>query len=826
MRRTLMLGFTVMLVACLDAPEPPATGESAQELTRDQALVSTRDCWWVSAVGGDRGVTWRQAGYDREAAGGWTFECAPFGYGESYLAETIPFGSDPNNKPPTVYALNEFTVDDPAELQGLRIEAMYDDGFVAYINGVEVARRAMPSGAVTYNTLAFGHEATNGEFERIDIAAHLGLIVAGQNTFQVEIHQQSRSSSDLVMAVGLIAQVQDPPPPPAEAYIPRHSEWRFWDGGGDLGSAWRQPGFDVSEWKRGRGALGYGETYIRTTVSYGPSESNKHITTYFRRDLIVHDPSMIKGIIGRLQYDDGVVVYLNGTRIMTAAMPSGTITASTLSLGHEATMFQYDSFDWSAHRGLLRAGVNTVAIEVHQQSASSSDLVFDAEVVLVVGGTPTSSGGGTQVPRRSIWTYWDRGGDLGTAWRNVAYDTSTWASGSGPLGYGESYIATTVGYGSSSTNKHPTTYFRKRVPVSLAGGATVTGLTAEVMYDDGVVIYLNGQEVRRLSMPTGTVTWTTRSTGHEANNAYVSVDLGAFKHLIVDGDNVIAVEVHQVDASSSDLVFDMSLDVRTSGGGGQSTPVFTPYAGNPIISPSGWDSEVFWRAATVGQPHVLRVGGQWVMFYIGSDGGGPHDAVGRAVSSDGISWTLDDDPIAFGPLADVVHDGTHYIKYMGSHWDDQLTVSRSVDGLTWTGHTVVDTTDNWDATVLWDGDGFEMWNLGPVGLVYATSSDGFQWNMHGVVTGIEDGRAMDVIKEDGVYKAWDSDFSDENIVYYTSPDGRTWSRHGISLATGPEGTWSDDSVYAPSVVRDGTRLRMWYTGGGTGDGSHIGTATE
>src|SRR5688572_7673621 len=56
------------------------------------------------------------------------------------------------------------------------------------------------------------------------------------------------------------------------------------------------------------------------------------------------------------------------------------------------------------------------------------------------------------IARRSPWRHWDRGGDLGTAWAATSFDASSWASGAGPLGYGESYLQTTVGYGPSASN--------------------------------------------------------------------------------------------------------------------------------------------------------------------------------------------------------------------------------------------------------------------------------------------------------------------------------------------------------------------------------------
>ena len=57
-------------------------------------------------------------------------------------------------------------------------------------------------------------------------------------------------------------------------------------------------------------------------------------------------------------------------------MPAGPITATTLAPGYE-TGDNYATIDWTAGKGLLVAGPNVLAVEVHQASGSSSDLTFD-----------------------------------------------------------------------------------------------------------------------------------------------------------------------------------------------------------------------------------------------------------------------------------------------------------------------------------------------------------------------------------------------------------------------------------------------------------------
>jgi len=87
----------------------------------------------------------------------------------------------------------------------------------------------------------------------------------------------------------------------------------------------------------------------------------------------------------------------------------------------------------------------------------------------------------------------------------------------------------------------------------------------QVLRDDGVIVYLNGVEVYRNNMPPGPVTYTTLASAVAADeNAYLEVPLASeFLHL--DEVNILAVEVHQANVTSSDLGFDLALG-GTAGG--------------------------------------------------------------------------------------------------------------------------------------------------------------------------------------------------------------------------------------------------------------------
>ena len=263
-------------------------------------------------------------------------------------------------------------------------------------------------------------------------------------------------------------------------------------------------------------------------------------------------------MLGDVMYDDGFVAYLNGVELGRAAMPTGTITATTLSSGHEASN-SYQAFDWSAARGALHAGTNVLAVEVHQAGVTSSDLVFDLALTLDTGVPPPPPPAGQDIARGSVWRFWDRSAAPASSWATPSFDDASWASGPGVFGYGESFIVTPVSYGPDPNNKIITTYFRRWFNVAAPSAAT--RLRAELIYDDGVVVYLNGHEISRLHMPAGTIGPTTLAPGYETSDIYEASDWSAFNGYLVPGANLLAVEVHQAWLTSSDLAFDLALDV-------------------------------------------------------------------------------------------------------------------------------------------------------------------------------------------------------------------------------------------------------------------------
>ncbi|MDH5604789.1 MAG: CotH kinase family protein, partial [Cyclobacteriaceae bacterium] len=138
---------------------------------------------------------------------------------------------------------------------------------------------------------------------------------------------------------------------------------------------WQSQGFDDSGWQKGPGGCGYGDgddaTIIPATLS-----------VYMRYRFQVSDTSVINQAFLHADYDDGFVAYLNGVEIARANVGKTGIEPpynQPATVGHEAVMYQKGLperflIDSVLLKSVLTTGENILAVQVHNQSITSSDL--------------------------------------------------------------------------------------------------------------------------------------------------------------------------------------------------------------------------------------------------------------------------------------------------------------------------------------------------------------------------------------------------------------------------------------------------------------------
>ncbi len=166
------------------------------------------------------------------------------------------------------------------------------------------------------------------------------------------------------------------PLPPATALITRGAVWKYRDTASVAPGGWQNLGFDDDNWPEGPAQLGFGDGDEATRIA-----DNDQITSYFRRTFSVGNPADFSSLSLWMLRDDGGVAYLNGTEIFRSpnlpAAPAVISYATTTSSPNGENTIDTATFSTNA----LRAGANTLAVEIHQQGATSSDVSFDFELI-------------------------------------------------------------------------------------------------------------------------------------------------------------------------------------------------------------------------------------------------------------------------------------------------------------------------------------------------------------------------------------------------------------------------------------------------------------
>lgn len=348
----------------------------------------------------------------------WRTGAGPFGFG-TFSGVTIATDvSGPlQNRGASLYLRKRFNVT-PAQAAStttLQLVTRYNDGFVAFINGVEVARRHLgnPGMFAFHDQLAFNTNAAQASAETISLGAANTRLVPGENVLCIQVHNHSLvgapganllSQATLRLATGTV-------------FVNPADSWRYFPGlvepsGGVLdyglfygflesGStvAWAALGFNDSTWPVGPGPVGIEGAnppdYILGVNLYAQAY-NVTPSIYTRRVFQISPAEAASTAPLRLEldYDDGVIIYLNGREVArrnvgTPGVPTPhNALASSLHnangdnrgavTGQEEIIFLAPPLD------LLRAGDNVLAVQLHRVSLTSSDAI--ARVTLQTTG--------------------------------------------------------------------------------------------------------------------------------------------------------------------------------------------------------------------------------------------------------------------------------------------------------------------------------------------------------------------------------------------------------------------------------------------------------
>lgn len=183
------------------------------------------------------------------------------------------------------------------------------------------------------------------------------------------------------------------------------AQWRYLDDNTDPADgtssrqSWTLPGYNDSKWKTGNGAFGSKNGSLGAISGCGtPTQlielynaSNEAIPTYFfRTTFTVADLSSIKTLAFDMCGDDAIIVYLNGHVICDSrsSIPSAA-SGSNKYYASYTTAAQSFFMNLDDMAGILNEGKNTLAVELHNNSETSSDIYFKLNSITAYSSTPT-----------------------------------------------------------------------------------------------------------------------------------------------------------------------------------------------------------------------------------------------------------------------------------------------------------------------------------------------------------------------------------------------------------------------------------------------------
>jgi len=386
---------------------------------------------------------------------------------------------------------------------------------------------------------------------------------------------------------------------PASAPTEINSEtvWRYLDDGtdpagnpGDAGynrTSWTAEAFDDSAWKTGSGSFGAknGGAFSGATVQLDgcPGTADNIPTYYFRTTVNVADPSAVTAITGTIAYDDAVILYINGVKVK-GFNDDGCDSNSSFCTNIASASPVTETFTITDSEALatLKNGENVVAVELHNRAAGSLDIYFAmSDMTFSTEALPTAN---TLLDGETEWTYLDNGSDPAGNPEDTGYNRTSWTTGTlvtdgwktavGPFGakrgaiadLGSGYIPTTLltQYKEGSTNDIEAYFFRTTFDITSLEG--MTKLVGTLQYDDGVIVYINGQRVAAFDDNACDANGNSLNKGFDANLQYGGSNAGTPKtvsfelldlSILHEGENTIAVELHNGRATSSDVWFSM-----------------------------------------------------------------------------------------------------------------------------------------------------------------------------------------------------------------------------------------------------------------------------
>lgn len=353
------------------------------------------------------GIGWTAIEFDDST---WFSGKTPLGFGYGGLETTVQM----LDLTPSVYLRTTFEVSESTALRNdlLRLQVDFDDGFIAYLNGVEIARKALgkAGGFIFFDQPTYmEHQAGTPMTFLISTATH--YLKPGVNVLAIQAHNQALGNPDLK-----IHALLDISTAPAVSMVDGASTWKYHIGltepsggipkqSGFLSNwkrAWTRLDYDDDGWPIGPGGFGYGDNDDTTVLNISGIATSLYTRIIF--DVSAELVSADAPVDLFADYDDGFVAYLNGVEVARRYMGNP---GEFASFDQQATSpreaGEPEVIPLGTTGNLLKPGQNVLAVQGHNYGLSSTDFtlkidLFAGDKHLVVHNNQWSYYIGTREP--------------------------------------------------------------------------------------------------------------------------------------------------------------------------------------------------------------------------------------------------------------------------------------------------------------------------------------------------------------------------------------------------------------------------------------------
>jgi len=160
--------------------------------------------------------------------------------------------------------------------------------------------------------------------------------------------------------------------------------WKYRKGteeASDPATAWRTHGFDDAAWPTGALPIGYGTPGISYGTTLGDMQDS-YTTVFLRREFTVHAPELVTQLKLSATYDDGFIAWINGQEVarVNVAGATGSFRAHDTTAAGALNLAQWSATLSGAELPALQAGPNTIALQLFNALATSTDLLMRVEL--------------------------------------------------------------------------------------------------------------------------------------------------------------------------------------------------------------------------------------------------------------------------------------------------------------------------------------------------------------------------------------------------------------------------------------------------------------